>query len=257
MKKRFLNYIKKGINTSYALAKVDFILRNEGSYLGLFWYILNPILLFILLYLIFFNRLGQNISIYPLYLLLGIIMFNFFQNATAESTRAIENNKGVIKSIRFPRESIILSITLRNLYSHLFELILFSILLIVFKISLIGVFYYLILLILMCIFIFGISLMLSSLTVYFIDLDNLWMFGSKLLWFATPIFYAIEGQTRLFYLNLLNPMYYFITIARDVLIYSKVPQSWIILGSFLYSFIFLFAGLIIFNKLNGKFAEMV
>ena len=76
--------LKKFIELSFALAKAQFKLRNEGSYLGIFWYILNPIFIFSLLLLIFSTRVGQGIPHYPLYLLLGIIMFNFFQTATIE-----------------------------------------------------------------------------------------------------------------------------------------------------------------------------
>ncbi|MCH7640633.1 ABC transporter permease [Patescibacteria group bacterium] len=98
------------IRLSLALAKANFKLRNEGTYLGILWYLLNPLLLFALLFLIFFDRLGQNIEQYPLYLLLGIIMFNFFQQATTEATKIIDQNRHLIKSINFPKESLIASI---------------------------------------------------------------------------------------------------------------------------------------------------
>jgi len=65
-------------NLSITLAKMEFKLRNEGSYLGLFWYFLNPLFTFILLNFIFSAKFGQDIAFYSLYLLLGIIMFNFF-----------------------------------------------------------------------------------------------------------------------------------------------------------------------------------
>jgi len=108
-----------------------------------------------------------------------------------------------------------------------------------------------------CMFIYGVSLILSSLTVYLIDLGNIWDFLTKLLWFATPIFYEIGGQNRLFILNLFNPLYYFITLTRDILIYNKIPELWIVLGAIEYSLISLIAGLIIFKKLKKKFAENV
>ena len=243
---------------SLTLAKTGFKLRNEGSYLGIFWYLLNPLLLFILLLLIFWDRLGSEIPSYPLYLLLGVILFNFFQQSTTESAKTIiREYRGIIKSINFPRESLIGGIVLKTLFSHIFEIILFIIFILIFKGSLIGLLFYPIILFFFCIFIFGTSLILSSLTVYFLDLENIWFFVSRLIWLGTPIFYAIGGQTKLFYLNLFNPLYYFITVSREIIIYTEIPELWMIFSLIGCSLSFLLIGMLFFNKLKIKFAEMI
>ena len=249
--------IKKLFGLSLSLAKAEFKLKNEGSYLGIFWYLLNPLLMFILLLAVFSTRLGQNIPHYPLYLLLGIIMFNFFQKTTTESTKIINDNRAIIKSIKFPHSTLIGSIVLKTLFSHFFEIIIFIILLLMFNASIMGVIFYLLILIFFCFFIYGISLTLSALNVYFVDLENIWLFVSRLIWFATPIFYAIEGQTKLFVFSLFNPLYYFITISREIIIYSKMPELWIIAGVIGYTLLSFVSGLIIFNKLKNNFAERI
>lgn len=249
--------IKEVLGLSFAIAKAEFKLRNEGSYLGILWYLLNPLLMFVLLVLVFSDRLGNKIPHYPLYLLLGIIIFNFFQQATTESTKTINDNRFIIKSIDFPRESLIGTIVLSGLFSHIFEIIVFTLFLIFYEISIIYIFFYVFILVFLFIFIFGVSLILSSISVYFVDLENIWRFASRLLWLATPIFYAIGGQTRLFIFNLFNPLYYFITIARDIIIYTKMPQIWMIMGMMGYSLIALVLGIIIFGKLKKRFAEMI
>lgn len=245
------------LRLSLSIAKMKFKLRNEGSYLGIIWYLLNPLLFFSLLFLIFHDRVGNNIEFYPLYLLLGIIMFNFFQSATNESSKIVINNSGLIKSIKFPVESLIFSMIFRIIFSHLFEIIVFCIFLFIMDINIIGILFYPFILLVFSIFVCGLCLSLSALTVYIVDLSNLWGFLCGLLWFATPIFYSIGGQTRLFLFNLLNPMYYYITIARDIIIYNKIPELWLICGAVEYALISLIIGLIIFNKLKPKFAEMV
>ncbi len=242
---------------SLALAKARFKERNEGSYLGIFWYLLNPLFMFILLLLIFSDRLGREIPLYPLYLLVGIIIFNLFQKATVESTKVIRENSWFIKSINFPRETLIGSIVLKTLFSHIFEIILFMVFLSIFKAPLTGIIFYPFILVFFCVFIYGISLILSSITVYLIDLDNIWAFVSRLIWLGTPIFYSIGGQTRLFYVNLFNPIYYFITITREIIIYGKTPQAWMILGAIGYSLLFFIIGIFIFNRLKTKFAELI
>lgn len=248
---------KKTLNLSLALAKAEFKLRNEGTYLGIFWYLLNPLLMFLVLLAVFSNRLGAHIPHYPLYLLLGIIIFNFFRQATLESTKIIDENRWLIKSINFSRQTLVSSLVLKTLFSHTFEIILFIIFLFIFNAPLHGIIFYPLILFLLLVFIYGASLILSSLAVYFVDLDNIWMFFSFLLWFATPIFYSIESQGWLFRLNLANPLYYFITIARDLIIYTKTPEIWIILGALFYSLLFLGVGLLVFNRLKKKFAEMI
>ena len=245
-------------NLSFQIAKAEFKLRNEGSYLGIFWYLLSPVLTFSLLFLIFSDRLGNDIPLYSPYLLLGIILFNFFQSTTLESTKSLaQENHFLLKSINFPKESLVVSIVLKNLFSHIFEIIIFCLLLVYSNLNLTWILYYIPILFLFSIFILGISLILSSLTVFFIDLDNIWNFVVRLVWLGTPIFYAIAGQTRLFYINMINPLYYFITVSRDILIYHTMPETWVIIGMIIISIVSLSLGLLIFNKLNKKITELI
>ncbi|MCL5018718.1 MAG: ABC transporter permease [Candidatus Pacearchaeota archaeon] len=245
------------IGLSYTLAKFKFKLRNEGSYLGIIWYLLNPLFFFTLLFLIFKDRMGNEILQYPLYLLVGIIMFNFFQSITSESANAILHNRGLIKSIKFPHESLILSNLIKVLFSHFFEMIILIIFLIISGVNPIFIIFYPIVLLFFCLFIYGISLVLSTVTVYLVDFGNIWGFITSMMWFATPIFYAIGGQTRLFILNFFNPLYYFITLARDIIIYNKIPELWVISGAVMFSLMSLTIGLFMFNKSKRKFAEKI
>ncbi len=245
------------LRLGFSLAKFKFKLRNEGSYLGIIWYLLNPLLLFTLLFLIFHDRIGTNIQEYPLYLLTGIVMFNFFQSTTSEAARALLENRNLIKSIKVHYESFVISGIIHNLFSHFFEILVLGVIFIISGVNPIWLLIYPIILFFFCLFAYGVSLVLASLTVYLIDLGNLWDFMTKLLWFATPIFYEIGGQTRLFILNLFNPLYYFITLTRDILIYNKMPELWVIIGAIEYSFISLIIGLIIFNKLRKNLVENI
>jgi len=249
--------IKSIFGLSLALAQAGFKLKNEGTWLGVFWYLLSPVLIFLLLLLIFTDRLGGDIPHYPIYLLLGIILFNYFQQISSESVKIIRANAGIIKAIPFPKESLIGSVVLKVLFSHIFEVLTLSVFLVIFGIPIKTMIFYPLILVFLSIFAFGASLILSSLEVFFLDLNHIWRFVSKLVWFATPIFYAIEGQTKLFTANLFNPMFYIITVARDIIVYARMPEAWMILGMVGYSFLSLFIGLFIFNKLKTKFAELL
>lgn len=240
-----------------AFAITEFKLRNEGSYLGFFWYLLNPILTFLLLLLIFAGRLGSSIADYPLYLLIGIMLFNFFQFTTTESTKVIHNYRGVIRSIYFPREALVGQLVVKTFFSHIFEMLLFVLLMVFFHVPLWGLLYYPFILVFLSFFTMGVSFTLCALTVYVSDLENIWSFASRLLWFATPIFYAAQGIPGISELNKLNPMYYFITVTRETVIYRHSPDPLLILGMVGYSIISFFGGLWVFNLLKSKFAEMI
>lgn len=248
--------VKNIIGLSFSLAKVNFKLRNEGSYLGIFWYLLNPLAMFCIL-LILGNVINKTtIQYYPVYLLLGIVMFNIFSQSTNGATNAISRNAGFIKSMKINYEPFVLSGVLQTLFSHCFELVLIIGLLIYFKISLIGLVFYPIILLVFFSFIVGFSFILATIGAYVSDLANAWSVIVNLTWFMAPVYYVVsKGNIPI--INKVNPMFYFITIARDVIIYNRVPEASIILISVLFSGAFLLIGILIFEKFKNKFAETV
>ncbi len=202
--------------------------------------------------------MGSEIEHYALYLLLGLIIWNFLTLTTTASMSNIITNSMLIKSLNFKRESLIISSVMMGFISHFFEIIVFLFFLFFFGIKPLLIILYPLVLILLFLFALGFSLALSSLVIYFRDLDNIWTFVSRVWWFMTPIFYSVNKESGLIYkINLFNPMYYFLDISRGLLIYSKLPElnSLVILLSFsIGSFIL---GHLIFKKLKNKFAELI
>jgi len=245
------------LRLSFVLARVGFKLKTEGSYLGTLWYLLDPLLTFLLLLGIFAPRLGKNIDNYPLYLFLGIIVFSFFSKVTNESIKLMAQSRWIIRSIKFPYESLILAIIFQNLFSHFFEVILLMIIALFLKQSIIGFVFYPIILLFFCFFVYGVCLFLSSFYVYFCDLENIWSYFSRLLWFATPIFYQIGGQNRLLIFNLFNPLYLFIDIFREAVIYLRTPSPSLIIAAITFTLLTLIVGTVTFNKLKYRFPEKI
>lgn len=93
------------------LVITDFKLRYQGSVLGYAWSLLRPILLFLILYVVFVKglKVGGGIPNFPIYLLLGIVMWNFFAEITSMSLSSIVSRGDLIRKIRIPRWVIILS----------------------------------------------------------------------------------------------------------------------------------------------------
>ena len=99
------------------LVRTDFKLRYQASFLGYVWSILNPLLLFAILYVVFdkFLGIGRNIEHFPVYLLLGIVLWRFFTEATNNGLQAIVKRGSLIRKINFPKYIIVISGTVSSL----------------------------------------------------------------------------------------------------------------------------------------------
>ena len=247
------------LSLSYSIAKANFKIRNEGSYLGILWYLLNPLSFFLIILYIRGALLssGTIISYYPVYLLMGLIMMNFFNQLVSTSINLVQNNAQLIKSIKIPQETLVIAIVLQSIFSHIFELLLLIILFIYFHLSLLGIIFYLAVFIFYVFFALGFSFIATVLGAYFNDLGNIWIIFSQLLFFFTPVFYVASLGSRIYLGNLGNPLFYFLTVARDVSIYSMIPAWWMMIIPVLVSFCSLSLGILIFNKYKRRFAEMV
>ena len=249
--------IKSILGLSLSLAKANFKVRNEGSYLGVFWYLLEPLSFFIIL--IFINGSISNTKIedYPVYLFIGIIMFNFFNTVTNFSTSVIQSNSDFIKSLRINKEAFVISGVLQFAFSHFFEFLILVALVLFYNINILWILFYPLIFVFLCLFTTGISLMLAVIGVYVNDLKNVWSVFTRLLWFITPIFYIIKGESLLQKISMLNPLYHYINISRDVIIFHKIPELHTIIFAIFFSIFIFFIGIIVFEKNKSKLAERI
>lgn len=250
------DYIKKTLRLSFSLAKTQFKLRNEGSYLGIFWYLLDPLAMFSIILILGGVLAKTDIENYPVYLLLGLMMFNFFRQTTINSTNSIVANSAFIKSMKISSEAFVISVAMQSFFSHLFELVILLFFMIFFKIPLIGFFLYPAVFLFLFLFSIGVSFILATLGVYINDINNVWSVFINLLWFSTPIFYVISagGATII---NKVNPMFYFVNMARELVIGSSIFSISLLVETVVLSVGFFLAGLIIFEKFKAKFAELI
>ena len=93
------------------LVKTDFKLRYQGSFLGYLWSLLRPLAIFLILYVVFvkFLKVGKTIPHYPVYLLLGIVIWNYFTEVTMGSVGAIVGRGDLLRKINFPKYVIVLA----------------------------------------------------------------------------------------------------------------------------------------------------
>lgn len=237
------------------MAVAQFKLRNEGSYLGVVWYLLEPLSFFVIL--LFLGRVVTNNSVpkYPLYLFLGLIIYNFFLAVTSSSTTVMSYNAGFLKSIKIAPESFVLANAFQYCFSHIFEVIIFIVFMIFYGANPLHIIFYPAIFLFFFLLVLGVSFTLATLGVYLIDLNNIWQVIGRFLFFATPIFYLIPGGTWFFSLSRFNPLFHYISIFRDIIIYNNMPVFYGMILVAAISVLIFFAGLFIFEKNKTKFAE--
>lgn len=235
----------------------DLKLRYRNSVLGFFWSVLEPLLMLSVLYIIFTNVAKSDIPYYPLYLLLGLIMWNMVTRATSTSLHSIMSRGGIITKIYFPREIPAISSCITASIMMLLELVVFSIFLLAFQfvppstIALLPI-----ILIIQFILVLGLSLPLSVLNVYFRDVQYIWALIVHAGFFLMPIIYRVEiFPERLQTILSLIPMTRILDMAHDVTLYNKIPSAtdWAyIIAS---SLTILFVGYLIFKRFEARVGE--
>ncbi len=177
------------------LVKTEFKLRYQGSALGYAWSLLKPLGLFSILYIVFvkFLNVGDAVPHFPVYLLLGIVLWTFFTEATFGALGSIVGRGDVIRKIKFPKYIIVISGTVNALINLLFNLAVVMIFAIItgadFGLrSALAPFYILEL----YIFALGIGLFLSALYVKLRDVSHIWEVLMQGAFYATPILYPVN-----------------------------------------------------------------
>lgn len=253
------------------LTKTDFKLRYQGSILGYLWAIIRPLLMFGILYIVFakFLRFGQEIPHYPVYLLVGTVLWNFFTECTNQGIQSLIIRSDLMRKISFERWVIVLSATttaLINLGINLIVVIIFALLS--------GVTPSLTWLIVpfliaeLYILAFGIALLLGSINVKFRDIGSIWEVLIQALFYAIPIIYplsmVIAYNMTAAKLLMLNPIAQVIQDVRFCLITNETMTGWGILQNLplkllpiIFVIVIFIAGALVFKKKSKYFAEEI
>jgi lipopolysaccharide transport system permease protein len=241
----------------WTIAWGDFKWRYKNSILGYFWSLLEPLIMFIILYIVFSNLMKVQVEYYQLFLLLGIIMWNFFVKATNLGLNAIVGKPSLIQRVYFPRDVLVISGVITAMLQSLFESLVFIIFMIYFAIPMTWTLIYLpYILTIYFILALGVALAISALNVYYRDIQFIWIVVLQAGFFITPILYPLSiFPPSLQAIFRLNPIAQIIVTARDVILYS-VPPYWVSLAYAGIASLVIFAvGYSIFWRLEPRFAE--
>jgi len=251
------------------LVRTDFKLRYQGSALGYAWSLLQPLLMFLILYIVFvkFLKLGKGIPHYPVYLLLGIVIWSFFNEMTKQSLTSIVGRGSLIRKIRIPRWIIILSASVSAVISLLLNLVVVAVFAVVNHVEPTGTIIWLPLILLeVYVLALGLSLFLSALYVKYRDVSYIWEVILQAGFYLTPIIYPLALITNLTFqkLIMLNPMAQSIQGARYSVVSHETLTVYQVFGGGWYRFIpfmivvVAFVGGLLYFKSQAKyFAENV
>ena len=215
---------------TWTLAVLDFRLKFFGSILGYFWQLMKPLLLFGVLFVVFteFVRLGGGVKHYPAVLLMGIVMYTFFTEATAGAVTSVLNREILVRKIDFPRlvipVSVVLTAGLNFLLNFAAVIVFFVIAGVELRVTWLEIFPIVVMLAAFCT---GIAMGLSALYVRYRDIGPIWDVVMPITFYGTPILYPIETipSERVQELLMCNPLAVVVQQARHALIDSGAPSA--------------------------------
>lgn len=261
------------------LVRTDFKLRYQGSVLGYAWSLLRPLLLFVILYVVFVNflKFGANVPHFPIYLLLGIVLWNFFSEMTVQSLGSIVGRADLIRKIRIPRWIIVLSSSISALINLGLNLSVVLVFVLFSDVDLLKSALWLPLILAeIYLLALGISLFLAAAFVKYRDVGYIWDVVLQAGFYLTPIIYPLSAITNMTIAGvhisgeailkfmLLNPMAQAIQDARYTVITPQAQTIHQVFHGGWFRFIpivaviaILIGGLLYFRKQAKYFAENI
>lgn len=245
----------------YQATRASYLAQEKNSSLGLIWHLLNPLLMTAVLFLVFRRvQFLQGIEHYPLYILIGLIHYNFFINSTTRAASSFLNSRSLILNTTVPLELLVLRQTSIEGLTLLVEVLLVLVLG-AFMGAEIGpaLLYYPLVFAASLALSLGASLFLCSLVVFLSDLNYVWGLFCRLLFFLTPVFFSIELAGEGFARKLLelNPLTQLIDVAREALLYGGQVSASAIMMSLAGPLLVLVFGLLVFRSLRTRIADYI
>ncbi|MBR2190496.1 MAG: ABC transporter permease [Eubacterium sp.] len=250
MRYRYLliELVRKGIKLKY-----------RRSYLGLVWTLLEPLLTTLVLWFVFGSLLGRGDALYPVYILSGRLIYSCFSSSSKIAMRSIRSNQAMIKKVYVPKYLYPISSVLYNYILFLLSLIILAITSVVLRVPftwhIIEAVIPLTILFIMSI---AAGLILSTVCVFFRDLEYLWDVLLMLIMYCSAIFYYLKSIGPAAKVIEWNPLYCIIANFRHVLmeegsIFTNGDNLFMFVYSLVFSLAALGFGIWIFKKNQDKF----
>jgi lipopolysaccharide transport system permease protein len=239
------------------IAWTDFKLRYHGSILGFLWTLVKPLLIFAVLYIVFTFLIQFPVEHYQIYLLLAVILWNFFAEATMMGMASLLTKANLISKVYFPRILVVIASTISSLITFLLGFLVFIVFVVLTDISFSwSMLFFPIYLTELYLIILGVSLALSVLYVRFRDLQHIWEILLQVGFWLTPIFYSVSmippEYHRFIYLS---PVTRIIEYSRTIFIHAHIPSLRLNLIVLMMTCVVFVTGYLVFRKYNRNLIE--
>ena len=224
------------------LVKTDFKLRYQGSFLGIMWSVLKPLMLFVVMYLVFarFLRMTDGTPTYPVVLLLGTCSWQFVMESTNSGLRSIVDRGDLLRKIHFPNYIVVVSATVGALISYGINLLVVLVFAFVSHVNFTWrVLWLPVNIIELYAITLALTMIMATMYAYFRDIAHIWEVLSQVIFYAMPIIYPLSFVlqrggliSKLGKLELLNPFAQAIQDIRHNLIAPETqPTVWNLYGN--------------------------
>lgn len=262
-------YFKNFYKYRYLLKEIvrkNIKLQYRNSVLGVFWTFLQPLLTTFVLVMVFQNIFGRNsndVLCYPIYLLCGRLVYEFYTGSTKRAMRSVRGSAGIIKKVYVPKYIY----PLANVISTFITFLISQIVLLCFVLYFyffsntqprITPYIFLVIVPFLILFILclGIGMILAVLEVFFKDVEYLYDVFCMLLFYLTPIFYNINSMKFSPIVSLVikaNPLYSIVNMYRSCVLFGKMFEPQWVLYSLGFALVMLGLGVYLFYKKQDKF----
>lgn len=242
----------------YSLVRRELRGRYKGSVLGFLWTYINPLCQVIVYSAVFSVIFRVNIEKFYLYLIIGMMPWTFFSSSVQGGTTCVRAQSEMIKKIYFPREVIPISYVTSTFVNMLlsFIIVFLAVLTANWGINAVAFLYLPLIMIIEYLLALGLAFIVSAVTVYFRDLEQI-MGVLMMAWiYLTPIMYDVdyipEQLRTLFFINPMTPI---ICVYHDILYYKTTPTTEYLVQSGIVAVVVFAVGFFVFAKLDRNFAE--
>ncbi|MBU3841017.1 MAG: ABC transporter permease [Candidatus Ruminococcus intestinipullorum] len=252
---RYIQNFRKFQPLLSELVARDIKIKYRRSVLGVLWTLLNPLFMMIILSVVFSSIFKFDIENFPLYLLSGQVIFNFFNDATTSSMTSIIGSAALIKKVYVPKYLFVVS----RVFSSFINLMAAFTALIFVMVAMRAELHWTVILAVLPLtmivtFSLGMGMLLAALTVKFRDIMHLYSVFMTGLMYLTPVIYPMSILPEPVRLVVsLNPLTNIVEMFRDVMFYNAVPTFSSLLIGIIESIIILVLGMYVFYKNQDEF----
>jgi lipopolysaccharide transport system permease protein len=249
---------KKYLNLLREIVISEFKLKDQSSFFGFVWSFLNPLLMLIVLFIFFNARIGGGIKHYPIYLLIGLIQYTHFSNATNSAMNVLASMKQLTANTIFPKEILVIGSVLSSSIEFLISMMICLVIAYFSGVRLAWTIVTLpLILLLQLMLVMWVSFLLSGIYVFARDIGHIYQVFLRILFFVTPVFYSVSFLEGAYakYILYLNPLAQLMDFARAVIIDGTLFSTelfGILLGL---NALLVYLGFKWFKKYEPRFAE--